>query len=178
MGGAPPPGLDRQAAAPRGRPAARPVLMAGVVHVAGAGLAGLAAAVRLADEGRRVVVHEAAPQAGGRCRSYHDPALDLTIDNGNHLLLSGNWAARDYLERIGAPADALEGPEHAAFPFADLTTGERWTLRPNDGRLPWWVLDPRRRVPESRARDYVAPLGLLRAPAGARVGEAMACSGL
>ena len=28
--------------------------------------------------------------AGGRCRSYFDAATNLTIDNGNHLLLSGN----------------------------------------------------------------------------------------
>ncbi len=120
----------------------------------------LSAAVRLAGEGRRVVLYEAARQAGGRCRSYHDPALGLTIDNGNHLLLSGNAAALDYLKRIGAPADALEGPAQAEFPFADLATGERWTLRPNDGRLPWWILDARRRVPGSRARDYFAPLGI------------------
>jgi hydroxysqualene dehydroxylase len=39
------------------------------VHVIGAGLAGLAAAVRLAARGTSVVVHEAAGQAGGRCRS-------------------------------------------------------------------------------------------------------------
>ena len=30
---------------------------------------------RLAGGGKKVVVHEAAGQAGGRCRSYHDPAL-------------------------------------------------------------------------------------------------------
>ena len=151
--------------------------MTGVVHVVGAGLAGLSAAVRLADEGRRVVLHEAARQAGGRCRSYHDPALDLTIDNGNHLLLSGNAAALDYMCRIGAPADALEGPPQAEFPFADLATGERWTLRPNGGRLPWWVLDARRRVPGSRALDYLAPLGLFRAAPSARIGAAMDCAG-
>ena len=29
-------------------------------------------------------------QAGGRCRSYYDPAMDGVIDNGNHLVLSGN----------------------------------------------------------------------------------------
>ena len=59
------------------------------MHIVGAGLAGLAAAVALADRGRRVVLHEGARQAGGRCRSYHDATLDMVIDNGNHLLLSG-----------------------------------------------------------------------------------------
>lgn len=151
--------------------------MSGVIHVIGAGLAGLSAAVRLADEGRRVVVHEAANAAGGRCRSYHDPALDLTIDNGNHLLLSGNWAVMDYLARIGS-GDALSGPGGgAAFPFADLATGERWTLRLSEGRLPWWVLDASRRVPGTRALDYLAPLGILRAPPSCTVGEAMVCRG-
>ena len=64
--------------------------MAGHVHIIGAGIAGLAAAVRFAAHGHAVSVYESAPQAGGRCRSYHDPALDMEIDNGNHLVLSGN----------------------------------------------------------------------------------------
>jgi phytoene dehydrogenase-like protein len=58
------------------------------VHVIGAGLAGLSAAVKLAGQGDRVVVHEATAFAGGRCRSYHDASVGMTIDNGNHLLLS------------------------------------------------------------------------------------------
>jgi squalene-associated FAD-dependent desaturase len=150
--------------------------MAGTVHVIGAGLAGLSAAVRLAGAGHAVMVHEAARFAGGRCRSYRDPGLGLTIDNGNHLLLSGNWAARDYLGRIGASA-GLPLPAEAAFPFIDLATGERWTLRPNNGRLPHWILDRRRRVPGSRPRDYLAPLRLLRADPAAEVGAVMDCTG-
>ena len=62
----------------------------GHVHVVGAGLAGLACAVRLGRQNRQVTLYEAASQAGGRCRSYYDPTLDRIIDNGNHLLLSAN----------------------------------------------------------------------------------------
>src|SRR5690349_23540599 len=144
--------------------------MPGSVHVVGAGLAGLAAAVRLAGRGASVVVHEAAGQAGGRCRSYHDPALDMMIDNGNHLLLSANHAALGYLETIGA-ADGLAGPATADFAFADLKSGERWTLRINSGRLPWWMLDRGRRVPGTTARDYLAFARLLRTSKGATICE-------
>jgi protoporphyrinogen oxidase len=107
--------------------------MNGTVHIIGAGLAGLSAALNLTQQGRSVVVHEATAFAGGRCRSYHDAAVGMTIDNGNHLLLSGNHAALAYLRDIGA-ADRLVGPSHAEFSFVDLASGERWTLRFNDGR--------------------------------------------
>jgi squalene-associated FAD-dependent desaturase len=150
--------------------------MTGIVHVVGAGLSGLSAATRLVGEGRSVVVHEAAKFAGGRCRSYYDAIIDLMIDNGNHLLLSGNWAALDFLRRIGGMAAMTEAAT-ADFPFADLATGERWTLRPNAGRLPWWILDSRRRVPGTRAPDYLAPISVLRAPASTSVGKVMACRG-
>ena len=128
--------------------------MAGRVHIVGAGLAGLAAAVRLAGAGHQIVLHEASPQAGGRCRSYFDGELGCRIDNGNHLLLSGNRAALDYLERIGAAA-SLIGPAAPTFDFCDLGTGERWSLAPGTGRLPWWIFSPRRRVPGTRGTDYL-----------------------
>jgi squalene-associated FAD-dependent desaturase len=125
------------------------------VHVIGAGLAGLAAAVALAAKGWRVALYESGRHAGGRCRSYHDPELDARLDNGNHLLLSGNRSALAYLHLIDA-LGTFAPPGEAAFPFLDLATGERWTLRPNAGALPWWVLLPGRRVAGTRARDYLA----------------------
>jgi hydroxysqualene dehydroxylase len=145
-------------------------------HIIGAGLAGLAAALRLSETGGEVVLHEATDHAGGRCRSYFEPALDSVIDNGNHLLLSANHAALDYLRLIGS-GSALVGPARAEFAFADLKTGARWRLRPNEGRLPWWILSPGRRVPASRARDYLAIIRLLRASPDAAIGQVIDCRG-
>ena len=147
------------------------------VHVIGAGLAGLSAAVRLAGRGLAVVVHEAAPHAGGRCRSYRDAALNMVIDNGNHLVLSGNRAALEYLRCLGAE-DRLVGPAQAAFDFVDLATHERWTLRPNAGLLPWWVFDARRRVPATSPFDYLPAGKLLWAGPGQRIDAILACRGL
>ena len=121
----------------------------GVLHIIGAGIAGLSAAVRLLDAGRDVIVHEAAAFAGGRCRSYLDPTLGVVIDNGNHLLLSGNHEALDYLDRVGARG-TLHDPGAAVFDFADLKSGERWRLDLSEGRIPWWLFDRKKRVPGTR----------------------------
>jgi squalene-associated FAD-dependent desaturase len=143
---------------------------AGTAHVVGAGLAGLAAALELAAAGRRVRVYEAGRYAGGRCRSYFDAEIGCRIDNGNHLLLAGNEAALRYLERSDA-LDTLQGPRDAIFPFIDAVTGRRWVLRPNPGVFPWWILSAKRRVPETRAADYLAAVALRRADPAATVAE-------
>jgi squalene-associated FAD-dependent desaturase len=147
-----------------------------MIHVVGAGLAGLSAAVTLAARGARVVLSEAARQAGGRCRSYHDSQLDMTIDNGNHLVLSGNPAVQRFLAAIGAQ-DRLAGPSAAAFPFFDRATGKSWTLRPNDGLVPWWLLDSSRRVPETGIGEYIAIASLMRRHPGRRIDEVLSCKG-
>lgn len=130
--------------------------------IAGAGLAGLAAAVAFAEAGCPVSLSDSAAQAGGRCRSYRDPALGMTIDNGNHLVLAGNPAVAGFRRAVDA-SEQLAGPEHADFPFSDLGTGERWTVRLNDGPLPWWVLAKDRRVPGTGLADYLQLGHLLRA---------------
>ena len=143
-----------------------------VVHVVGAGLAGLAAALSLTAAGHRVTVHEAGPQAGGRCRSYFDRALGCRVDNGNHLLLSGNRATFAFLDEVGA-RNTMAGPGRSVFPFMDLQTGDRWTLRPNAGALPWWLLVPGRRVPGMRLRDALPALRLHRAAPNATVSDVL-----
>ena len=148
----------------------------GIVHVIGAGLAGLSAAARLTAAGVRAVVHEAAAAAGGRCKSFFDAALGAEIDNGNHLILSGNGAALDYLRRIGS-SERMSGPGAALFDFADLRTGERWRLRPNHGRAPWWLFDRKRRAPGSSLQEYFAPLPIFWSRSDATVERAMRCEG-
>ncbi|NBB69544.1 MAG: NAD(P)-binding protein [Alphaproteobacteria bacterium] len=130
------------------------------LHVVGAGIAGLAAATAAATRGVRVVLWEAAPQAGGRCRSFDDARLGRRIDNGNHLVLSGNRATAAYLDRIGGRGEMHEIAP-AAYPFVDLATGERWTLRPGRGPVPLWLADPARRPPGTRLGELGRGLGLL-----------------
>ncbi len=124
-------------------------------HVIGAGLAGLSAAVELARAGVQVHLAEAAPRAGGRCRSYLDPQLGMTIDNGNHFTFSGNRAVASYLATIGG-GGGLASPDRASFAFHDLSDGKRWTLAVNDGPLPWWVLSRKRRAPGTGIGDHLS----------------------
>ena len=139
----------------------------------GAGLAGLAASLSLSRAGKRVTIHEAGPAAGGRCRAYFDRELGLTIDNGNHLLLSGNTAAAAYIEEIGSRS-RIHVPAEPAFPFVDARTRRRWTLRPNRGRVPWWIFRRDRRVPGTRAIDYLRLMAITRVRDDRSVAQSLA----
>lgn len=127
------------------------------VHIIGAGLAGLSAAVRLCAAGVPITVHETAKHAGGRCRSFYDEALKATIDNGTHLLLSGNRDVMDYVDLIGGQA-ALEGNAGAQFAFQDLSTRTSWCvdLGQNQGRMALlrWLWDKRRQPPGFTPRGF------------------------
>jgi hydroxysqualene dehydroxylase len=150
--------------------------MTKTVHIIGAGISGLSAAVRLANAGHKVQVHEATQTAGGRCRSYFDAATNLTIDNGNHLLLSGNHHALAYARSIGTEA-GLVGPRSAQFAFVDITTGQRWLLDLGDGKLPLWVFDDDRRVPDTGVLDYLALAPLVWASTRKKIGDTIRCEG-
>jgi squalene-associated FAD-dependent desaturase len=149
----------------------------GKAFVVGAGLAGLSAATILASRGVAVTVIEAAGQAGGRCRSYYDAAMDGIIDNGNHFVLSGNRAVMDYVRAIGAE-HALVKLDQVGVSFVDFRDGARWRIAPNNGIVPFWLFDKNRRVPGTKLQDYLALLKLLAAKPGKRIGEVLACKGV
>jgi squalene-associated FAD-dependent desaturase len=148
-----------------------------LVHVIGAGLAGLAAAVQLQRRGAQVALYEAAEQAGGRCRSYYDRTLGATVDSGNHVVVSGNHATLNYVRAIGA-GDELVGPTQPELNFIDVATRMRWTVRPSPGRVPFWMLDPAARVPHTHAGDYLTLVPLLFAKPGRTLAQTMRCNGV
>lgn len=84
------------------------------------------------------------------------------------MVLSGNRSLMAFAGRTGGSAH-LHPVRPASFPFLDLATGQAWTVRP--GGL--WLFDPARRVPGTRARDYLAALSLLLAPRGAVAARAL-----
>ena len=91
----------------------------GKVYIVGAGIAGLSAAVACVKKGHNVSLFEAARHAGGRCRSFEDSVLERVIDNGNHLILSGNYNIKQYLKGINATGN-FEPVDPVRFEFVDL----------------------------------------------------------
>ena len=75
------------------------------VAVVGGGLAGIAAAVSLQESGIDVELFEARPRLGGATHSFQragsDGGPDLTVDNGQHVMLRAFTAYRGLLDRLG-----------------------------------------------------------------------------
>jgi squalene-associated FAD-dependent desaturase len=75
------------------------------VAVVGAGWAGLAAAVTLAERGLRVTVFEASRSLGGRARRVSIDGIDL--DNGQHVLIGAYRETLRLMRQVGADPDEL-----------------------------------------------------------------------
>ena len=72
------------------------------VVIIGGGFAGLAAAVDLAEQGRKVTVLERRSFLGGRAYSFTDKTTGDVIDNGQHLMMGCYHHTLNFLEKIGA----------------------------------------------------------------------------
>ncbi|ATX81945.1 Protoporphyrinogen oxidase [Mariprofundus ferrinatatus] len=104
------------------------------VAVIGAGLCGLTAAIRLAESGVAVTLFEAAPQPGGRTRSFIDKTTGELCDNGPHLLTGAYEATQKLLSDCGA-AKHVTWQSSLELPLWD-NKRDRFILRP----APWMPL--------------------------------------
>ncbi|MEM1445596.1 MAG: hydroxysqualene dehydroxylase HpnE [Planctomycetota bacterium] len=110
------------------------------VIVVGGGVAGIAAAVDLAQRGADVTLLEQRPRLGGRASSMDDPKTGRLIDNCQHVLTRACTALIDLYERLGVC-------EHIRWTdtlwFADPETPTRWhDIRGDDLPAPMHLARP------------------------------------
>jgi len=122
--------------------------MAGRTHVVGAGVAGLAAALAVTRAGGAAVLYEAAPQAGGRCRTIRSPG-GFAHDNGTHILFTANRRALGLLDDVGARHGWIE-PEPDGVPIYDAMNDRLARV----GLSPWSWLKPELRPDGMTLREF------------------------
>jgi len=126
--------------------------------VIGAGLAGLSAAVRLADAGQKVVVLEEGPRLGGRATAFTDRETGERVDNGQHVLFGCYRETYAYLKRIGT-ADLAPLQMRLTLTMADLE-GRSAELRCPAITPPWHLVAAIVRWPALSWRDRLSALGV------------------
>jgi hydroxysqualene dehydroxylase len=106
------------------------------VAVVGAGYAGLACAVELADAGMAVDVFEASRTLGGRARAVE--LNGMTVDNGAHILVGAYRETLRLMEKVGADRTALRRETlHLEYPGHVRIAAPNW---PAPLHLGWALL--------------------------------------
>ena len=96
--------------------------MSGRVVVIGGGFSGLAAGVRLSEQGKQVILIERRRFLGGRAYSFLDPQTGDTVDNGQHLFMGCYRHTIAFLDKIGC-LDKLGFQDRTKVDFLDRTNG-------------------------------------------------------
>ncbi len=132
--------------------------MTGNIVVAGGGLAGITAALRLADAGQSVTLLEGRPRLGGAAFSF--TRGELSIDNGQHVFLRCCDAYRGLLDRLGVGGDVVLQPR-LDIPVLDPSGKQARLRRPPGLPAPLHLATTLARYP------LLAPSDRLRAAVGA-----------
>ena len=103
--------------------------------VVGGGLAGITAAIALAQAGAEVTVLEAKPRLGGATMSFNRDGL--AIDTGQHVFLRCCTAYRGLLDRLGMTAHA---PLQPRFDITVVAPGKRARMRRRRAPAPLHLL--------------------------------------
>lgn len=103
------------------------------IAVVGGGLAGLAAALRLAEQGMRVELFEARQALGGRGASYRDPDNGEMIDHCQHVAMACCTNFHDFCQRTDI---ASEFDRYDTLHFISRN-GQHYDLR-----AAWWLPAP------------------------------------
>ena len=119
----------------------------GSVAVAGGGLAGLAAAVTLAEAGRTVELFESRRHLGGRATSFHDARLDTLVDHCQHVAMGCCTHLLDFCRRTRL-ADAWQPQPRLHFLGPDGTQ--------HDFQASRWLPVPLHLLPGLLALGYLS----------------------
>lgn len=132
------------------------------VVVLGAGIAGLAAAERLAAAGRRVVVLEARARIGGRIHTVDDPGLNLPVELGAEFVHGRPPELVELIRETGLTLEAVSDDHRRGAGARPDSTGAR---RMPDIRasLPT-LLEAGRAGPDRPVADLIREHGALLPP--------------
>lgn len=84
--------------------------------VVGGGMLGMYLALRLAQQGKKVVLYEAAPELGGLTAAWN--LGEITWDKFYHVILLSDFKVRDLLEELGLTDEIRWSPTKTGF-FTD-----------------------------------------------------------
>ena len=105
------------------------------VVVVGGGLAGLTAALDLAEVGLRTHLLEKRPYVGGKTYSFSDPVTGVELDNGQHVYLRCCTAYLRLIDRLGLNHCVHTQP-YLRVPVIDPRSGRRSAIEAKPAGLP------------------------------------------